>query len=215
MKPLIRLFFRTLRRIIGPIMLFIDWVTTPKGIQRPIQEQEKIDLNTQNMALYQFKTCPFCIKVRRHTQRLSLNIETRDALRDPTSRTQLLTGGGEIKVPCLRSPMRPAKIAGCTNQTRLSIILIRSLVSTPLRQNSMPPDIEQPTFDPQQLLKLASYRMPFGKYANRLLIDLPEPYVVWFSGQGFPKGELGRMLGIVHEIKLNGLEYLFEPLRSK
>lgn len=102
MKPIIRLFFRTLRRIIGPVMLFIDWLTTPRGIQRSSHEQEKIDQNTQNMALYQFKTCPFCIKVRRHTKRLSLNIETRDVQHDPTSRTQLLTGGGMIKVPCLK-----------------------------------------------------------------------------------------------------------------
>lgn len=68
--------------------------------------------------------------------------------------------------------------------------------------------------DPQQLLKLAQYRMPFGKYANRLLIDLPEPYVIWFANKGFPKGELGQMLAIVHEIKINGLEYLFKPLRK-
>jgi uncharacterized protein (DUF3820 family) len=55
--------------------------------------------------------------------------------------------------------------------------------------------------------------MPFGKYRGRLLIDLPEPYVVWFARQGFPEGKLGRMLRIVYEIKVNGLEYLFEPLR--
>lgn len=66
----------------------------------------------------------------------------------------------------------------------------------------------------QQLLKLARYRMPFGKYKGQLLIDLPEPYVVWFAKQGFPKGELGVMLGILYEIKLNGLEYLFKPLRT-
>ena len=66
----------------------------------------------------------------------------------------------------------------------------------------------------QQFLKLANYRMPFGKYKGELLIDLPEPYVVWFAKQGFPKGELGQMLGILYEIKLNGLEYLFEPLRK-
>ena len=54
--------------------------------------------------------------------------------------------------------------------------------------------------DPKQLLKLAQYRMPFGKYANRLLIDLPEPYVIWFANKGFPHGELGIMLGIVYEI---------------
>ena len=102
MKSLIRLFFRTLRLIIGPIMLFIDWLTTPRGVQRPATEQEQVNQHTQNMALYQFKTCPFCIKVRRHTKRLSLNIELRDAQHDPVSRAQLLTGGGAIKVPCLK-----------------------------------------------------------------------------------------------------------------
>ena len=71
------------------------------------------------------------------------------------------------------------------------------------------------TSDPQLLLKLADYRMPFGKYANRLLIDLPEPYVIWFANKGFPNGELGEMLKIVHEIKINGLEYLFKPLRNR
>ena len=69
--------------------------------------------------------------------------------------------------------------------------------------------------DPKVLLKLAQYRMPFGKYENRLLIDLPEPYVIWFVNKGLPDGELGKMLAIVHEIKVNGLEYLFEPLRKK
>jgi uncharacterized protein (DUF3820 family) len=68
--------------------------------------------------------------------------------------------------------------------------------------------------DPQLLLKLAQYRMPFGKYANTLLIDLPEPYVVWFANKGFPNGELGKMMAIVLEVKVNGLEYLFEPLRK-
>lgn len=68
--------------------------------------------------------------------------------------------------------------------------------------------------DPEELLKLAQYKMPFGKFKGSLLIDLPEPYVVWFAGEGFPKGELGRLLGIVHTIKVNGLEYLFKPLRK-
>lgn len=67
--------------------------------------------------------------------------------------------------------------------------------------------------DPELLLKLARYRMPFGKYEDTLLVDLPEPYVIWFANKGFPKGELGKLLGIVHEIKVNGLEYLFKPLR--
>jgi uncharacterized protein (DUF3820 family) len=68
--------------------------------------------------------------------------------------------------------------------------------------------------DPQLMLKLANYRMPFGKYAQRRLIDLPESYVVWFANKGFPPGELGRLLSIVYEVKTNGLEPLFEPLRK-
>ncbi len=68
--------------------------------------------------------------------------------------------------------------------------------------------------DPQLMLKLANYRMPFGKYATQRLIDLPEPYVIWFANKRFPNGELGKMLSIFHEIKINGLEHLFDPLRS-
>lgn len=70
-------------------------------------------------------------------------------------------------------------------------------------------------YDHDQLLELAEMKMPFGKYAGRLLIDLPEPYVVWFAQKGFPEGKLGRMLAIVYEIKVNGLEYLFDPIRSQ
>jgi uncharacterized protein len=74
---------------------------------------------------------------------------------------------------------------------------------------------KEPGFDHKALLELADMRMPFGRYAGRRLIDLPEPYVVWFSQQGFPPGKLGEMLQTVYEIKVNGLEYLFEPLRNR
>jgi hypothetical protein len=73
--------------------------------------------------------------------------------------------------------------------------------------------MNSPEFDHAQLLALAEMTMPFGKYRGRRLIDLPEAYVVWFAQKGFPKGKLGEMLAIVYEIKVNGLEYLFEPLR--
>jgi len=73
--------------------------------------------------------------------------------------------------------------------------------------------MEDATPDPEVLLKLAKTRMPFGRYKGRLLIDLPEPYVIWFARKGFPTGELGRMLNIVYEVKVNGLEYLFKALR--
>ena len=56
--------------------------------------------------------------------------------------------------------------------------------------------------------------MPYGKYAGRRLVDLPESYVIWLSRKGFPEGELGKMLSTVYEIKVNGLEYLFKPLRK-
>ena len=66
----------------------------------------------------------------------------------------------------------------------------------------------------EQLLQLAEYRMPFGRYRGRRLIDLPEPYVVWFANNGYPQGRLGELLQILYEIKVNGLEYLFKPLRG-
>ncbi len=59
-----------------------------------------------------------------------------------------------------------------------------------------------------ELQKLKNMTMPFGKYKGTCLIDLPEPYVVWFHTNGFPEGELGRLLGLLYEIKLNGLEHL-------
>ena len=78
----------------------------------------------------------------------------------------------------------------------------------------MPQDPMTLISDPELLLELAQYRMPFGKYEGYLLIDLPEPYVIWFANKGFPTGKLGTLLRITHEIKINGLEYLFDPLRK-
>lgn len=68
--------------------------------------------------------------------------------------------------------------------------------------------------DPEALLELARMRMPFGAHKGKLLIDLPEHYVVWLAGEGFPQGKLGDMLRAVYDIKVNGLEYLFKPLRK-
>lgn len=63
------------------------------------------------------------------------------------------------------------------------------------------------------LEKLATKTMPYGKHQGTLLIDLPEHYVVWYQSKGLPSGELGRLLGLLYEIKLNGLEYLVRPLK--
>jgi uncharacterized protein (DUF3820 family) len=70
-------------------------------------------------------------------------------------------------------------------------------------------------FSPQQLLKLARWRMPFGKYKGTILVDLPEPYVVWFHQKGYPEGEIGELLQLLYEVKANGLEYLFQELKRK
>ncbi len=67
----------------------------------------------------------------------------------------------------------------------------------------------------QTLIKLANYRMPFGKYANRLLVEIPERYYIWFSNKGFPEGELGELMRMMLEIKTNGLEPLLTPLRNE
>jgi len=67
-------------------------------------------------------------------------------------------------------------------------------------------------FNATMLIRLANARMPFGKYAGRLLIDLPEAYVVWFSHKGYPRGEIGELLSSLYVIKENGLESLVRPL---
>jgi uncharacterized protein len=67
----------------------------------------------------------------------------------------------------------------------------------------------------EYLIKLSRTRMPFGKYKDRLLIDLPEAYVIWMKNKGFPAGSLGEMLELVYTIKLNGLEYLFDRIKDE
>ncbi|MBY0316072.1 MAG: DUF3820 family protein [Bdellovibrionales bacterium] len=69
-------------------------------------------------------------------------------------------------------------------------------------------------FDTECLVKLANWKMPYGKYKGYRMMDLPESYVVWFSKTGFPEGELGELLAILYEIKLNGLEGLLRPLKE-
>ena len=68
--------------------------------------------------------------------------------------------------------------------------------------------------DPEVLFQIARMKMPFGRYAGRVLIDLPEPYLVWFREKGFPKGRLGMLLATLYEIKANGLEPLLAAFRD-
>ncbi|TVZ59094.1 hypothetical protein NA63_1619 [Flavobacteriaceae bacterium MAR_2010_105] len=69
--------------------------------------------------------------------------------------------------------------------------------------------------DKNFLIKLAHTKMPYGKYKDRYLIDLPEYYIVWYHTKGFPKGALGMMLQTVYELKVNGLEELIRTIKVK
>lgn len=102
MRPLIRLFFRGLRLLLAPVVLISEKLSTPKAVERSAQAQAEVDRACESLALYQFRTCPFCVKVRKEIARLGLNIEVRDAQLDPEHRQALAEGGGRIKVPCLK-----------------------------------------------------------------------------------------------------------------
>jgi len=97
-----KLFFRLLRTILGPFMLLKERLSAPTGVIRAPTEQAKVDAACKQLALYQFSTCPFCIKVRQEMRRLSLNVEFRDAQNSAQHRQTLLTQGGSTKVPCLQ-----------------------------------------------------------------------------------------------------------------
>jgi glutaredoxin len=99
---MIKIFFRTLRLILMPFMLLWAWLAMPKGIVRSAEAQRQVDLECNRLALYHFKTCPFCIKVRHEMARLSLPITRRDAQHDTGHRESLLQGGGKVQTPCLR-----------------------------------------------------------------------------------------------------------------
>ena len=102
MKIVIRAFFRTLRIVLGPVMLLKERLTQPAGVIREPAAQASVDQQCQSLALYQFSTCPFCIKVRQEMRRLSLPIEKRDAQHHTANRDALLQATGATQVPCLR-----------------------------------------------------------------------------------------------------------------
>jgi len=96
-----KLLLKAFREGLGRIIVFIDWIFSPKKIKRSESEQAEVNKQVESLKLYQFYACPFCIKTRRTIKRLNLPMETRSAQADQF-RAELLTGGGEIKVPCLR-----------------------------------------------------------------------------------------------------------------
>jgi glutaredoxin len=90
------------RWVLGKLILFLDAVFPPRSVKRDSETQSKIDRLTQNLVLYQFEACPFCVKVRRVIKKLGLKIELRDAKKSDIYAQELVQGGGELQVPCLR-----------------------------------------------------------------------------------------------------------------
>ena len=74
------------------------------------------------------------------------------------------------------------------------------------------PEADETNSDQAALISAINTTMPFGKYAGCRLLELPEPYLVWFHKKGFPEGKLGEQLALIYEIKLNGLEGMLKPL---
>jgi len=93
---------KVIRWILGRIILLLDFLTRPKKIERTPKEQIEIDSKFKGHSIYQFHTCPFCVKVRRYLRKNSLNIEIKDAKNNQINRQELKIDGGKIQVPCLK-----------------------------------------------------------------------------------------------------------------
>lgn len=98
-----------IRWFLGNLILFFDRMFAPKALQRPPEAQARIDAATRSLALYQFESCPFCVKVRRAMKRLNLNIELRDA-KVPALEKELVEQGGQRQVPCLKITESDGKV---------------------------------------------------------------------------------------------------------
>lgn len=92
---------RFLRWFLGRIILFLDSTFAPRARELSMEEKRKIDEASSGLALYQFESCPFCVKVRRYLKAEGISLPLVDALREP-ARSELLQGGGRQQVPCLR-----------------------------------------------------------------------------------------------------------------
>ena len=93
---------KLIRFIVGRIILLLDFLTRPSPVIRSREDQDSVDAAVTGLSLYQFKACPFCVKVRRHMRRRSIKIDLKDAKTDLLIKEELIREGGKHKVPCLR-----------------------------------------------------------------------------------------------------------------
>ncbi len=111
------------RMVFGNILKLINFLTLPKPIKRNSEAQKLINLQTDKVALYQFGTCPFCIKVTRFIHQNSLNIELRNTRKDPDHKTDLVNLGESTKYRALELLKRMKKISGFMSLMKLFLIL--------------------------------------------------------------------------------------------
>ena len=93
---------KLVREGLGRVIIFIDWLTRPKKMQRDAEHQARVEQDLRSMTLYQLYACPFCVKTRRTLHRLNLPMEIRNVQQGSPYRQELETGGGRLQVPCLR-----------------------------------------------------------------------------------------------------------------
>ena len=93
---------KVIREGIGRIIVLVSYLTRPRKLQRSKEAQSTVNKEVENLSLYQFYACPFCVRTRRTIHRLNIPIETRDAKTGSPYRQELEEGGGKVKVPCLR-----------------------------------------------------------------------------------------------------------------
>jgi len=96
------MFLKLFRNALGSVVVFFDWVSRPKPIQRSPDEQMRVQSAFDGLSLYQFRACPFCVKTRRAIHVLGVDVELRDINKEIKHREELQQGGGRVKVPCLR-----------------------------------------------------------------------------------------------------------------
>ena len=96
-----KIIMKLIRLVLGNLIVFLNFIFRPKKVKRSVEDQAQVNKSSSDLSLYEFRLCPFCVKVRRKMYALNLPIAINDAKKDPF-RQELLDGGGKVKVPCLR-----------------------------------------------------------------------------------------------------------------
>jgi glutaredoxin len=124
------LIFKSIRWILGQIIILLDWLTRPKIPEHSPERKAELDAQTANLALYHFRLCPFCVKTRRAVRRLGLDIELRDARNDPEWNQELISEGGKYQVPCLRITNKDGQVEWMYESTEINRYLDKRFSGT-------------------------------------------------------------------------------------